>query len=1050
MKTRFFNIALIVIALVILCPGASAQNRKAQSKPVTVYGNVKSETGIPLMGVEISVQDSFIKGETDENGDFSVVVPGIGSVMVFNTMYYKEKYVQITSSDRIQVVMEEAPLGQGAKDKVNLPFRTSQKRNVTASIATIGSEAMDVSKVISLDNALAGRVAGLSVRQYSGYPGNDHATLRIRGVRTLYKSGDANALAVYAYTEPLVIVDGFERSFNELDANEVESFSILKDAAATAIYGLRGGNGVILVNTKRGETNKRKIEFKYNEGLVTPTDCLPDYVDAATYASWYNEARTNDGYNPVYTDEDIELYKNQKSPLTHPDNDYYDMFLKKMASQRKASLTMSGGNQIAKYFILLGYNFQNGLFKYSDFNDEFKTKTSFSKYNVRTNVDITPAKWLTISADIAGRIEERRNPYSAQGTIMTALHSPANAYPISFTGKDPNTLMDKFMLGGNSLYTDNPLGLLAFRGYNEDTRRYFQMTGRAKADLSSIVTPGLTFEISGHLDGYSSYNVAHSRNFSVWEYSKNKLGEDVYTSFVTESTLSASGSYDIERFYGLDAQLKYHKDFGASSFDAMGFYAQRLKEIRQNNQSDYRNQDMGLVLTYSLKNKYFLDFTADYGGSEKFYGTKHERELYPALGAAWIMSNENFMSGIKWIDYLKLRASFGLSGVGYFYFTDVNGDDERYPSIERWWMSSTWQYYGTSLTSVTTIAKGRMINPDCCVEKSALTNVALEGSMFNHRFNMDLEYWFDHRYDIYTAAVGIYPQVLGEEERKLPITNDGIVNNQGIEFTADWSDKIGDFSYGIGGNIAFQGSKIIEMGEPFREYDNLIQTGNPVRWDYGLKCKGLFKDQADIDNSPVQMFGTYQPGDLKYEDINGDNKIDANDYVPIGKGNEPKLNYGFFFNVGYKGLELDLLFHGIGQKSIWANINAMKAFTGNSSAQRFMEGRFHTLPDGSTNWETATYPRFSTQASDNNFRATDYWMYDASYLRLKNVELSYTLPSRLLKNVSLYKARVYLNAYNPVTFTQLTKYHLDPDDKEAGTESYPMIKIFSVGVDLTF
>lgn len=1045
MKHRIYTLILIAAGLLSLLTDSFAQQR-----PVTIYGNVKSYTGIPLMGVAVTVQDHFINTETDENGDFSIEIPSLGSVLVFNTEYYKERFITVNSTERLMVLMEEAPEGQGKADRVFLPFRETQKRNLTASVATMGSEELSKSKVTSLGNALAGRLLGLSTRQTGANPGSDAASLLVRGVRTLYSDNDANALKVYSYCFPLIIVDGFEREFSELDAEEIESFSILKDAVATSLYGIRGANGVIMVTTKRGESNKRKIEFKYNEGVLTPTDCLPDNVDAYTYASWYNEALRNDGYAPVYTERDLALYKSGESPMTHPDNDYYPTFMKKFASQRKASITMSGGNQIAKYFILAGYTSQDGLWKYSNYNDEFPTMTNYSKYNIRSNVDVNITKWLTASMDVAGRIEERKYPYASASAILSALNTPANAYPISFTGIDPNLLTETFMLGGNSVYTNNPLGLLAFRGYNEQTRRYYQVSAHIKADLGRFVTPGLSAEFNGHLDGYNYYLVSSYKSFSVWKYSKSAFGDDIYDQFVTASTLSRSGSYDTERYYGFDANLRYQKSVGLSNFDAMIYWNQRLKEVRQNNQSDYRNQDCGFIFSYSLANKYFLDITGDYGGSEKLYLSKYQREFYPAVGLGWVISGENFMKGARWIDYLKMKASYGLSGQGNWYFTDVNGDEERFASAGRWWMSSTWQYFGTAATSTTTIARGRMDNPLCRAEKSAMTNVALEGSLFRHRLDFDLEYWFDHRYDIYTAGVGLYPHVLGEEERKLPITNDGVVNSQGIEVMLNWKDRIGDFSYSVGGNFAIQKSKILEMGEPYRAFKNLVQTGNQVRQEYGLKSLGLFKDMADVENSPAQLFGTYGPGDIKYEDVNGDNFIDANDYVPIGNGRDPKLNFGIILSAQYKGFGLELLFQGASMCSLYADSNSMRAFYGNGTAQNFMAGRFHYDENGNSNWAEATYPRFTSQLSDNNWRASDYWMYDASYYRLKNVELSYTLPQKALRSTMLNKARIYLNAYNPMTWTALSKYHIDPEDCLAGTEHYPLTRNFSIGIDLTF
>ena len=532
MKHIYKYIAILLV-LVLCAPVASAQGKKGKEQPVTISGNVVNEKGLPMMGVKITVQDSFIDTESDEYGDFTITVPSIGAVLVFNTDYYYELQQTVTSADGFyRIVLKEAPAGQGTYDIVHMPYRDTKKRDLNASIMTIGAEELDKSKVTSLGNALSGRVLGMTSRQYAGLPGSDEATYRIRGVRTLF-GGNQNGVDCYGVATPLIIVDGFERTFDDLDANEIESFSVLKDAAATAIYGNRGANGVILVTTKRGMTNKRTIEVKYNEGVLTPTDCYPDYVDAYTYAQWYNEARINDGYGATYTEADLDAWRTGSSPLTHPNVNFYKELMNKYASQRKASITMTGGNQIARYFVLLGYTSQDGLFKYQHYNPEFPSVTNFSKYNVRSNLDISLSKWLTLSTTIGGRILERKYPYTSSdystfaSELFDQFKNPAGQYPLYFTGVDPDLQKEVFMLGGNSVYQKNPLALMAFRGYNERTMRYYQISGRAKADLSEFVTPGLTVEFAGHLDGYNSYRVEKSRSFRVWQYSKNALNQDV-------------------------------------------------------------------------------------------------------------------------------------------------------------------------------------------------------------------------------------------------------------------------------------------------------------------------------------------------------------------------------------------------------------------------------------------------------------------------------------------------------------------------------------------
>lgn len=1042
-----YKYILLIFALFLSVQIASAQ--KTQDKDITIHGNVKSDKGLPLMGVTVTVQDSFIDAETDELGDFEITVPKKGAVLVFNADYFQEVFQQVTSDGYLQIIMKDAVAGQGVGDYVNRPWRTDRQRSITGSVATTHNEQLRKSPVMSLGNALAGRVSGLYIRQLAGLPGFDEATIMVRGTRTLY-DGAYNAMTVGGSPNPLIIVDGFERNFSELDASEIESFSVLKDVSATALYGMRAANGVILVNTKRGQLNRRTVDLDISSGIVTPTN-LPHYLDAYNYASLYNEARHNDGLENTYSDEDLALYKSGASPLTHPNVNFYDEFIKNYAYQKKASLTMRGGNKIVRYFVALAYNSQDGLFAHTNENADFSTNISYNKYNLRSNIDVNVTDWLTVSADVAGRIEDRRYPSIATADILQALMTPSNAYPISFKGIEPTLNKEILMLGGNSLYKNNPLGYLSYSGYNENTRRYYQVTAKAKADLSEFITKGLSVEASYYMDGYNLYRVEKSRNFLVWQYSKLADGTNKYTSFGQETSLATSGYYDVDRYNGLDANIKYNREFGKHGVNAMLLYNQQTTEFRQNNQSDMKYQNYAFYANYSYNNKYFIDVTGSYMGSDRFYDTNNRRLFYPAVGAAWIISGEDFMKGTGgWLDYLKLRGSFGIVGNGSYAFEDVNGNDERYPARQRWWTSSGQQYFGTSLTSAITVREGRFDNPNVTVEKSRMLNVALEGTLLNHRLNFTAEYWKDHRYDIYTVGVGSTPWIIGLMDNRLPIGNEGIVNTSGVEFSLGWNDHIGGFRYSVNGFFNWWDSEIIAMAEPYKEYDNLLETGRRVRQDYGYISLGLFKDWDDVNNSPTQTFGPYQPGDIKYKDLNGDNIIDSNDLTAIGDGLDYRMSFALDFNFAYKGFDLSLLFQGVSCKSNYLNGDSFRAFYDNGGITEVALGRYRMNDDGSNNYATATYPRLTTLSNDNNWRASTFWMYDGSYLRLKNAELGYSIPEKLLKKSQVSGIRVYLNAYNAYTWSYVSKLGYDPEDVAAGTSRYPQVRVFNLGINLTF
>lgn len=1051
MKHRLYIFITLCLALMVASPSMEAQSKKNQPKDFTVYGNVKSDKGIPLMGVEITVQDSFINAISDENGDFNITIPTIGSVLVFYTQYYKETTQTVTSSDYLQIIMYEAEAGQGARDVVNMPYWTTQKRNVTASLNTITWEDFDKAKVTDLGNALQGRVLGMTARLLAGNPGYESTTYLVRGNRTLNGNGTTNSLDLYCSTDPLIIVDGFEREFGDLDPHEIESFSVLRDAAATSIYGNRGANGVILVNTRRGETNKRTIDFNYYEGVAQAVT-MPDYVDSYTYAQWFNEARINDGLAPTYTQQDLDHYKNGDSPLTHPNTNFYKEITNKFAPQRRASISMRGGNQVARYFVLFGYSYAESLFK-TDLNPDYKTTYNQTKYNFRSNLDVNITKWLTLDVQFANRVIEKHHPTMATSDVMVSAHNPANSYPISFYGIDPDLNKEIFMLGGDSLgsYQSNPIGILNYGGYTERTYRYYQTGGHFRADLSQFGLKGLSVEIGGDFDGYNYYNVEKSQTFKVWKYSQGVDGEDIYQSYKTPTSLSTATGYNIQRYWGLDGKITYTNTWGDHAFTAMALYTQQRTELKQNNQPDRRYQNFAGWVNYSFKNRYYIDLTGSYSGTDKFYYTKHRRDFYPSVGLAWIVSSEPWMKNVDWLNYLKIRGSWGISGENEYQFVDINDNEERYPARERYWTHGSSQMrFGTAMTAYTTITEGRAPNYDVTIEKGSMFNIALELAAFRHRLNFEVDFWKEHRYDAYTASVGLYPKVHGALDSRMAITNDGIVNSQGVEVELSWADKVGDFSYALLGQFAYNDAKIIEAGEPYREYDNLWNTGNRPRMDYGLVCLGLFKDWEEIANSPRQTFGSYKPGDLKYADLNDDGIVDADDRTAIGLGRDPRMQFNFNFNVQYKNVSLDVLFQGTSAMSNWLSNDAQRAFYNNGTAQYWMENRFHYDENGNSNWETADYPIFSTNDAANNKECSTFWMKDATYLRLKNVELAYHIPSKWLKNVTLDKAKIYFSTYNPYTWSYLGKYKVDAEDWLAGVERYFRTRTFNIGVDLTF
>lgn len=1044
-KGRLYNLVLpVVIALLgmtFFLPGLHAQARQT---PFTVYGNVTDAKMVPIMGAIVRLQEYTRFAETDELGNFEIEVPGSNSILTVEAAGFATQTVTVTGAE-LHIQMAEAIAGQEAKDRIYLPWAISDRRSITSAVGTISHQELRQSPVMSLSQALSGRIPGFTVMQTTGGPGWSSENWRIRGTRTL-EAGGNNNMAKGGSGAPIAVVDGFERTFTDFDASEIESFSILKDAAATAIYGLRGANGVIFITTRRGQENKRTIDFEASTGIVTPTR-LPEYLGSYDYARLFNEARKNDGLSEPYTTEALDAYKDHSRPLRYPDNDYYAEFLNDFATMQKAALTLSGGNKLARYFIALSYNTENGLYARRDENPDFKVPSNYRRFNTRTNLDIIITKRLTAVVNIAGRLEFRNSPYTAESTIWSLISNlPPNAFPLSFMGVDPALNQKVFMLGGTSLFQSNPLGELSFRGYTNGMRRYYQMGVGFNYDLS-FVTPGLTAGLMLDRDGYSLYNIGRYVTYRSWEYRENTAGEPIAPiPYKTPTTLTTGASWDYGAWSGYSFNLKYDKTFGESSVHALAMM-RRFKTIRlEANQPDLKNEDWILRVNYSLKNKYFIEGLANYTSNDNIFLTNIPRIFLPAISAGWILSEEDFLSG-DLFSFLKLRGSFGLTGNDWYTYADPNGLRYRFPYRDRYWTrAAAMTYWGVTLVagSTYTAYQGVIPNKDFTAEKGRVGNIGLDIRMLSDRLTLSTDLWFEKRYDIYTNGEGSIPQAFGTLVAYLPIMNQGIVNSKGFELDLGWNDKIGKVEYWVNGLFDMSKNKIKYMAEPLRDYPYLTETGGPVLQDWGLVALGLFKDQADIDNSPVQTFGKYQPGDIKYKDLNDDGKIDQNDYQAIGKGRWPTVSYAMDMGFRLGQFDFSMFWQGSTQYSKYLSYNYYRPFNSNGSASVYALGRY----TDAASWEKATAPRLTTVASDNNHRISTYWLKDLWYLRLRNFEIGYNFTSLRVKKLGLYGARAYINAYNFLTFDNLKI--LDPEDPSAGITSYPMNRTTNLGIILKF
>ncbi|MBE0673096.1 MAG: SusC/RagA family TonB-linked outer membrane protein, partial [Bacteroidales bacterium] len=1005
---RFYRIVLSALFSflipVFMLSELAAQNRTQQ--PLTVYGTVKDAKGLPIMGAKVLLQESTLSTETDEGGNFELEVPGVGSILFFEADGFDQLSITV-SSVQVDAVLQYSVEGQGLKDRVYMPWAVTDKRSVTSSITTITQDELRKSPVMSLVQAVSGRLPGFTVLQSAQQPGDENPVWRIRGIRTL-EEGGMNNMEKGGIGSPIAIVDGFERSFNDFDPNEIESFSILRDASATALYGLRGANGVILVTTKRGQENRRTIDLEMSTGIVTPTR-LPKYLDSYNFTKLFNEARINDGLAPVYTDEDIENYRLGSDPLTYPNNDYYGEFLKPYAMQTKAALSLSGGNKIVKYFTSFSYNSQGGLYdRTSEPNrNKLETPSSFQRFNVRTNLDITISPRVTAYFNMAARLKLVNRPYISESTIFDMLSSyPPNAFAHSFMGIDPSLNKEIFMLGGSNIYTQTPLKALSHNGNREDTYRDFQVAGGLNYDLG-FITEGLAANFQMDVDGNNLYIVEQYYDERVWNRAVQLDGSIVYTEYNTPSSISRSTSSDTYDYNGSNLNLTYDRTFGNHAISGFAMWRRFKTVYRQANQADRKLEDYALRVNYAFKNRYFLEASATLSGSDNFYLSDVPRMLFPAVSAAWIVSDESFLEGSDFITFLKLRGSYGRSGNDEYSYTDPNGYKYRYAYRDRWWSSTTGAVaFGISATfSPLTVYEGVIPNQGITSEKATMSNFGLDMKLLNDKIFISTDMWFEKRYDIYVRGLGTIPNVFGATDDYLPITNEGIVNSKGMEIVVGWNDKIGDFSYWINASYDVFSNEIVFMSEPTKDFAYLTETGGPVRQDWGLVALGLFKNQDDVDNSPVQTFGPYQAGDIKYEDLNGDNIIDVNDYKAIGKGTFPNKSYAMDMGFRLKQFDFSMLWQGSTDRSFYLNNNYVRPFDDFGSISEYALGRY----TDEASWATADFPRLTTQSNNNNLRISTFWLKDATFIRLRNLEFGYNLTAKNAGKLGLYGARIYLN-----------------------------------------
>lgn len=899
-----------------------------------------------------------------------------------------------------------------------IPYGVRSTNARTESTSSVEGKQLRSLQVPNLIQSLYGQLPGVLVSQISGEPGEENTELFIRGKASLLEN------------IPLVLVDGIETSYQQIHWSEVEKVTVLRDASALALYGFRGANGVLMITTRRGAViGKPQITFNARYGNQSPLS-LPEFAPVGDYVALYNEARANDGLSPVYSQEQLDGYRNRTDPYLFPNVNWRNEVLAASAPVSDYTLTFRGGSQAVRYFLMLGYLNSQGLFANTDRARDLNSNINYDRYSFRSNVDVNISKELTVSLDLSGRIFQKSQPNININDHWKSMNS------VSFF---PVTTPDGRWAGRQGEIA-NPAAAVLQGGFRSYHSRELNETLRLHYNLSKLV-PGLGVFGTAAFSSWFKTNYDKTRQFPYFEV--NLQPGSVAGTDTTRYSYVMRGQYGdpaiSQRTYwqwnrtNIEGGFDYNHVFGDHALDGMLIYHQNV--YRANGvHTPFAQQRLMGRLHYGYRDTYFAQVVASYSGSDNFEPGKRFG-FFPAASASWVMSNEEFLNDNPVVSYLKLTASTGLTG------------SDRLGSSGRWGYQQYYNY-GTGITiggestiGLSNLMEGTLANPGLTWETAWKSDFSIGSAWFNNHIKLNAGVFYEKREGILVPAAGTRPVYVGVN---LPLVNEGITENKGLELQADYSEKIGALSFTLGGNVSFIRSKVINKNEEPRKDDYRWETGHPIGTIFGLEAIGFFADQADIDASPKQLYGTNKPGDIKYRDMNNDKFVDDLDMKAIGKSVIPELIYAINGEVKLYGIDFSWILQGVGNRSVLLSGNMVKPFVDNALINEWAAGGRWTAATAST----ATYPRLSTLDNANNYKPSTFWLRDGSFLRLKNIELGYTLPATFTNSLKIESCRFYLSGSNLWNLQQFDEVRVDSESMDINR--YPLMKTISAGMNLTF
>ena len=1025
---------LILVTLILTFP----LDIIAQEEIINVTGIVRDSQGELLVGVNIVVKDRPGFGTvTDINGKYRIKVSPY-STLLFTYIGYDKVEVGVKTKTEINVTMKET--SNTALDEVVITGTGIQKKaTLTGAVTSVDVADLSSNSTTSITNALAGNVAGVSAMQSSGEPGAT-SEFWIRGISTFGANSGA-----------LVLVDGFERDLNEISVEDIQSFSVLKDASATAIYGSKGANGVVLITTKRGNLGKVNVNVKLQSTYNTRTR-TPEFVDGYTYAQMLNEARTTRNLEPAYTLNELEIINQKVDPDLYPNVDWQDVLLKDGAMTYKASLNLSGGSTSARYFVSASYADEQGMYKTDKaFSKEYNTNADAKRWTYRMNVDINLTKLTLLKVGLSGSLKKYNTPGLADNIWSSLVGQNPVSIPVMYSDGSVPVYSAFDSVEGDRM---NPWVLATQTGYREKWENTIQTNVTLEQDLK-FITKGMKFIGRFGFDTENKNSINRIRKPEQYraERHRDANGGLIMNRIVKEQVMTQSSNAEGIRLQNFEAELHYNRSFAKyHDVGAMLKYTQREEIQTVGTDSDImkgiskRNQGLAGRFTYSYKYRYFIEANFGYTGSENF-ATGNQFGFFPAISGGWNIAEESFIKdNLKWVDMFKIRYSYGVVG------NDRVGT--RFPYLSSFGDSNGFNFgdYGSG-NSYNGLHYDQIASNNLTWEVAKKHDLGFDMAFLNNRLTATIDLYKDTREDIYMQRKHL-ANIVGVTSQ--PYANVGKMESIGIDGNFSYRQKIGKVQLTVRGNMTLTKNEMKAYDEEAQEYSYRKTEGFRYNQARGLIALGLFKDWDDIRNSPKQEFGDYAPGDIKYEDVNGDGVISDLDKVPIGATRIPNLIYGMGISLQWRGFDINVHFQGAGKSSYfingptvfafnkgeWGNILTDMAEPGNRWIAAEISG------DPATENPNAKYPRLSYGGNANNYRESTFWLRNGAYLRFKTLEIGYSIPKTWVNKLRMDNARIFFLGNNLFVWDSLKLW--DPELASGNGMKYPIACTYSLGLTVNF